>query len=678
VHDTSTGRNHQMKRTLAIAVLITALGVLVKLTYKQAGPDEGLSPGPTHAAAGSGHPGNSVSPPDPRAAVMAKYETAPPKSRELVARVAERFGQNALAIDRTDGLRGLELLDKLDLEAVFLYEKHPIEFRRLRDFLGGDAAADLLLHWREYFGLKHADDRDRGILIAEITNLTTEQKQIAAQYPSALPLILADPAAVTELIERMPLHDKDVVDVLAVLCFVSLEQGSSDLRCALRTFDRHASLALEAFRRHGFDGFALVSLYGSILEALGTALPLDQSLILLKVNGDYIDELLQTHRPETVAGHLRHVAATGLTEWVGGSPNALRLVVEFGAPGERALRQAGPDAADVVFGDFSDPALRRQAVAALATHGSMALAMLDKYATDPDFRAILRTNGADVIPPIAQADAGPQTLAYLGAKSRRTFTESLALAALFASGDNGQATIRTIKNDGLERVAQLNQSAIQFYQFLPLYDVIHLGNVMRRGYSPTSSEMTWALVDGCFVIADALSLAVIQPEGAVAAESIRSEVKAAVRQMTRSAGRELAETGAETTGKAVARHEAGTSLARLSGEGTARMSQRLQRWWAVREAGGLYQVLRQIPEAQSRMSLAQLTQMAGPLAAKAGMHLSAWQPIRLLRNGTEVVLSIPPQRGLKYLAAQAAQAGVGVVGFHKMEEHLSSRRPRSF
>ena len=108
-------------------------------------------------------------------------------------RVAERFGQNALVIDRTDGLRGLDLLDRLDLEAIFLYEKHPTEFRRLRDFLGGDAAADLLLHWREYFGLKHADDTDRGILIAEITSLTPAQKQIAARYPSVLPLILADP-----------------------------------------------------------------------------------------------------------------------------------------------------------------------------------------------------------------------------------------------------------------------------------------------------------------------------------------------------------------------------------------------------------------------------------------------------------------------------------------------------
>jgi hypothetical protein len=187
--------------------------------------------------------------------------------------------------------------------------------------------------------------------------------------------------------------------------------------------------------------------------------------------------------------------------------------------------------------------------------------------------------------------------------------------------------------------------------------------------------VAWALLDGCFVVADALSLAAVAPQGAVAAESIRSEVKAAVRQVTRSAGRELANTGAESTGKALARHETGSGLARFSGEGSARLSQRLERWWTVREAGGVYQVLRQIPEAQTRLNLPQLAEMARPLAAKAGMRLSAWRPIRLLRNGTEVVLSIPPQRGLKYLAAQAAQAGVGVVGFQKMEEHLSSRRP---
>jgi hypothetical protein len=306
----------------------------------------------------------------------------------------------------------------------------------------------------------------------------------------------------------------------------------------------------------------------------------------------------------------------------------------------------------------------------------MALAMLDKYATDPDFRVILRTHGAAIISPIAQADAGPETVAYLQSKSRRSFTESLALAALFASGDNGQATIRTIKKDGLARVAQLNDSQVQFYQFLPLYDVTHLGNCLRKGYAPTSGEMTWALIDGCFVITDVLSLAAVQPEGAVAAEVARSELRSALRQGIKSAGRELTSNGTETTAKALLREQARKNLERAAGAASAALSQRLARWWTVRSAGGMYQVLRRLPEALPRLGLSQVSELAGPLCAKAGIRLTTWGPVRLLREGTEVVLRIPPSKGLKYLGAQAVQAGVGVVGFHKMEEHLASRRPR--
>ena len=165
--------------------------------------------------------------------------------------------------------------------------------------------------------------------------------------------------------------------------------------------------------------------------------------------------------------------------------------------------------------------------------------------------------------------------------------------------------IQTIKDDGLERVAELNQSEIRFYQFLPLYDVIHLGNVMGRGHAPTSSEMTWAVVDGCFVVADALSLAAVQPEGAIAAESIRAEVKAAAREGAKSLGRELAETGAGSTGKTLAYQSAA--------EGASTASKRWARWWTVRSAGGMYQVLRRLPDALPRLTLAQLTDVARPL-----------------------------------------------------------------
>ena len=503
--------------------------------------------------------------------------------------------------------------------------------------LSDDAAADILLHWREYFGFKRADDTDRAILINELAALSPRQRRLAGRFPATLPLILAEPAGMSELVESYGSDETALGEVLTVLSLISLENGAADIRAGLRTLENHRTLALDAFRQHGLEGFALVTLYGPVLEALGGALPLDQALILLRVNSDYVDELLRTHRPETVAGHLSHVAAAGLVEAAGGSPQALRLAVEFGELGERALAKAGPDAADVIFNDFADPLLRNRATAALAEHGSMALVILDKYGTDPEFREILRTVGPAVIPPIAQADTSPEALTLLQSKEQRSFAESLAKFALLASGDNGQAVIRMIKEDGLDRVASLNTGEIRLYQFLPLYDMLHLGNVLRRGQAPTSGEMTWALVDGCFVVADVLSLTAIQPEGAVAAEVVRSEVKAAAREGARSIGREVGEAGGSAVGKAAA-------------GGTEAVARRLSRWWAVRSAGGVYQVLRRLPEALPKMSLAQLV-AAGPALVHQG------------RAAAEHLAAVPaPPRGDRGPAPDPPPAGPQVRG----------------
>jgi hypothetical protein len=651
-----------MKRTFALVALLAALGVLCKLTLKQAPPPrEGANAGGAAATSSATRAAKL----DPEADLRAQY--AAPQERALVDRTLAAYHHNALAIARTDGLRGLALLDRLGLEAIYLYEKCPGDFRRLRDTLSDDAAADLLLHWREYFGLKRADDVDRAILVAEISRLSPRHRSVAARHPSALPLILADPDGVTALCERWSGEPAELADALVVLDFINLEPGAADLRSALRTLDDHGPLALEAFRIQGLDGFALVGLYGPVLDALGDALPLDQALILLRVNAATVDELLASHQPEAVAGHLRHVAAAGLVDAVGGSPNALRLVVEHGARGEQALAQGGSDAADVVYDDFTDTVLRNQAVEALAEHGTMALAMLDKYAADADFRDILRTHGAAVIAPVAQADAGPETLAYLQSRENPSFRESLAKSVLLLARENGQATIRLIKDEGLERVAALNSTELKYYQFLPLYDVLHLGNVLTRGYTPTAGELTWALVDGCFVVADVLSLAAIQPEGAVAAEAARSEVKAATREALKEIGREVAEEGTESASRSLSR--AGAA------RGVETTAERLARWWSVRRAGGTYQVLRRFPEALPRLGVDELAELARPLCARAGIHLTTWRPLRFLKNGQEIILRIPPERGLKYLAAQGAQAGVGVAAMHKMEEHLASRRP---
>ena len=350
-----------MKRTFAVVMLLASLGVLIKLASKPIGPASVSGTSPAVGAVETNRADRAVTEAVAKNDMLARYRTASPRVREMVARLAERFGRNADAIERTDGVRGLLLLEKLDMEALFLYEKYPREFHRLRDLLGVEAAADVLLHWREYFGLKRADETDRGTLIAEVAALTPTQLRVASRYPNALPLILADAQGITALIDRMAGDPAALADALTVLSFISLEQGASDLRSALRTFDHYGPIALEAYRLRGLEGFALVSLYGPVFESVGNAMPLEQTLILARVNADYLDELLLTHQPETVARHLRHVASAGLVEAVGGSPQALRLVVEQGESGERALRQAGPDAAEVVFNDFGEATLRRQA-----------------------------------------------------------------------------------------------------------------------------------------------------------------------------------------------------------------------------------------------------------------------------------------------------------------------------
>ena len=306
----------------------------------------------------------------------------------------------------------------------------------------------------------------------------------------------------------------------------------------------------------------------------------------------------------------------------------------------------------------------------------MALAMLDKYAADTDFQEILRGHGAGGYSADRPGRLWSRDACLPRGKSKRTLTESLALAALFASGDNGQSTIRTIKNDGLERVAELDRPASVTTSSCPCTTSFTWATCCEQGYAPTTGETTWALVDGCFVITDVLSLVALPAR------------RGRRRRSSPQRGRRPRCVKARRRSLAISSPAAANRPARLwsatrphphsrqgASQGGSAAAQRLARWWSVRSAGGMYQVLKRLPEALPRLSLTQLAEMAGPLAAKAGLRLSSWRGVRLMKNGALVVLRIPPERGLKYVAAQAVQAGVGVVGIHKMEEYLKSRRP---
>lgn len=639
-----------MKRLVALIVLLAALGVVIKLTIKGARPvDAPASPTSTARFVAA----------DPRVTLAAKY----PAHRVLVERVVDRYRQTAERVEKTDGLRGLTLLDRLDLEAVFLYEQYPRDFRRLASLMGDESAAEILLAWRDYVGLKHGDERDRRALIAELGRLPLAQRRLAAEYPNALPFLLADPKGTAGLIRRHRDDSDRLAEALAVLSFVRLDEGATDLRVALRTLEAHGDLTIDACRLMGLDGLALVGLFGATLEALGDSLSLQDALILLKVNADGASELLRTRTPEAVARVIQHVGAAELVSEVASSPYGLRLAADYGDQGLAALREAGPDAAGVVFADYVEENLRLAVVDGLARLGKPALAVLTKYAEDGDFRQILRHYGSDVLPPIIEADFAPELLQALRSKPDRTSMESLALGVTYLSGGSGQAMIQTIRDDGLERVHQIQSTDLAAYQLLPLYDVLHLGDVVRRGYSPTKGELTWAVVDGCLVVIDALSLLSFQPEGVALAEAGRSQLKATAREAAQAIGREAVD-GASRS----ARRGGAAALGDEAAEFAARA-------WLVQSAGGAFELLRRLPEVLPRLDLVQTTQLAEPLCRRAGIRLTNWKPLAFTGSKGLTTLPIPVQFGLRQAALQSTQAGVGWVGLHKMEEHLSATRP---
>src|SRR5947207_15711488 len=100
-----------MKRTFAIVALLASLGVLIKLASKPVVPN-----GPSRSAEAVGRGTTDFS---DRAETVStnslrkKYRAASPRVRELAERLADRLGRNAEAIERTDGVLGLILLDRL-------------------------------------------------------------------------------------------------------------------------------------------------------------------------------------------------------------------------------------------------------------------------------------------------------------------------------------------------------------------------------------------------------------------------------------------------------------------------------------------------------------------------------------------------------------------------------------
>ena len=178
-----------MKRILALAVLVVALWVFVKLAFKPVGPGESASTGSARSADVPADAAATGAESDAKTELVTR--STRPSSRRF-ARWSRGSPSSSDGMPRRSNgptaCAGSSCSTGWTWRRSSFTKSIPPNFAGCATFLGSDAAADILLHWREYFGLKRADDTDRGILIAEIASLTPAQKRIAAQSSQCPPV----------------------------------------------------------------------------------------------------------------------------------------------------------------------------------------------------------------------------------------------------------------------------------------------------------------------------------------------------------------------------------------------------------------------------------------------------------------------------------------------------------
>jgi hypothetical protein len=390
----------------------------------------------------------------------------------------------------------------------------------------------------------------------------------------------------------------------------------------------------------------LVERYGPLIESLQRDLGLARSLVVVGTAFEDLERLMERHRMRTVADVVLHLEHRGLLDVAAAVPNGLRLAIEFGADGEAILATVGAPGVAIAYDRYKEGRSRNAIVQAMGRGGLPAAVAAKKHAASEEFQKIVARDGSAAVQAVAVACSAEEARRALSSNPDRTWTQSLAMAALKLAGDSGEKTIRMIDRDGLDRVESLTNPHLQMYQFLPLYDLSHLASVFTHGYAPTRGEFVWAGVDAVLVAADVLSVLSLQPEVVVATEVARTGLKSTARTSVKAG----AQSAATHAGEAVA-GQATRQIARETGE----------------------RLLQRTTEIASRPAEAVGHELAESLARRAGIRLASWHTQSASRFLFASSGKLPHSRLSKYVVANGAQAAVGLIAVRKMEEYLEGR-----
>ena len=414
----------------------------------------------------------------------------PEADAEFLRRAADTWGPTAAEVAEAHGLEGLHLLNTFGAEAVFLWKNERPAFADLAAFCRQyPERVPLVAAWKAPLPDWAHGGRLRPFLDC-VRRLPKRRLRVALRVPAALPLLLADNLPVTQdVLERhgarawllflivnhqaYPEHlerlaavvreDESILDVnerfgpALALLFVSPpgDRGRRHLPAVVR----HAWHTMPPAEAAAF----ISTSYRAAVELL------DQGRGVTEINAA-VDQLRSL--PEVV----REVALD--------HTNTLRLLLEQHQGrklGALALERCGPEAADLLYGSYAEPALRRPALVILAGLGLEGMDVLEQFRKHGPFFRFLRRADAELL----------------------SGSPPLVLDAVARIGDaegNGQELIdrylRTPNLAGaLAKERYPRRPAEELLDFVPGYTAYRAASDYAAGRLVTGGDLTWAAID---------------------------------------------------------------------------------------------------------------------------------------------------------------------------------------
>ena len=480
----------------------------------------------------------------------------PDIDNEHVEWLAEQYGETARDVAQRHGRDGVAVLLALGEQGVDVRRDHPKIFRELVNRLGDDALATFLVfmkdHFRNIIVKKRPDNKESyrgGVLpfLREIGSLPPEAKSMAAKHPQMLPFLLLAPEDAVMALKAEP--------TLCLKCFPSIslegEEGADSIGQVARMVLERGPKARRWIEARGLDGLFLADKFPKYVDRKP---PMDLPVFLeiLSHNQEDIAALVERGQGDQLWGALDilvekdgsldlqtpEAREPGRGAWLAlacDDEHTVRFLVEHGNTGVRVLNE--------VWGDT------------FATGVTLPSLLYDSYGRPDDDPSLLKNAWAALVPPEGNPRLAFRTLLFMAShwgneqlsevpKRSQRFRVLLTtldhkvvayLAQAEANPRNAEDRYRILEQRGF---SELNRTPQGFLAGLvPLRDVVHLGWVLAKGYTPTKSELLWAGIDAVFTVWDIGTLG----GGKVVSAPIKGGSKEAGRELAKVAEKAVAE-----------------------------------------------------------------------------------------------------------------------------------------